>query len=541
MNIVKRFSSSHTLRVLAVCTGLWGALLLEGCSVVVAENPGLGIGSVCQTDQDCHAGYCLRSPRIPQSGICAARCDAQVDCPSGSECVAGACHVPLTVGVAMTGNPAESEGWTYAHVQGLQDAAKEFGYVQLDNHFGLVPGNVVEDLRKMAAKNRLILGNSVDYISDFKQAARENPNHNFLCVDDGVYMTGSDNFTTYWIHRVQAWYIAGKLAAQAVQANVTDKAQYRLGVISAFVNPETVAAVNAFTLGAKSIHKDFVVEVRHVGFWFDPSNMASFVYEHQKASGDKVSRTYFREEYLAAQLVDSGCKIIAHLTNTQRSVRLIEELTKSGLTSGFVASMANDNEQGCRDTKGDWTPTCFAAIYENWRPLYRDLFEKKHFGVFDAKKSLDYDMTDTQETPTGVRLNPAFKFPGVDPIAATQLQQDFARSKPIPSRQRVFMGPYDITNQRDSNQDGIPDRPELQKIKDGELLSVAESAKMCWYVKGVVEKDPASGPRSMDRDAQVPGGLAVGSSLPNVLYTPSDLQQYSIPKDLHWECTKNSF
>lgn len=501
-----------------------------GCSLVAPGSLGGGIGTSCTVDSDCNAARCTFPNNDPQSGsgLCATSCASNADCPSGTICAQALCQVPLAVGVALTGDITELEGWTYAHVVGLDQAAAELGYVKLDKRFGLIPGNVLPDILQIAQKNRVILGNTVDYLNDFKQAATQLPDKNFVCVDDGVYMTGNDNFTTYWAHRVSAWYVAGKVAAGIAKS--------RLGVISAFINPETVADVNAFTLGARSVKPNIVVEVRHMGFWFDTNQNATYKYKDAKG----VDHSYFREEYLAALLVDSGCEVIAHLGNTQRSVRLIEKFIREGYIPKGTWSFANDNQKGYLDSASQPIASCVGSIYENWKPLYRDLFEGVHRGTFNPRVSLDYDLTLGEDSPTGVSINPIG--PG-DSIATKAIIQDLVRIKDPPVRRRIFMGPYKINGQRDKDGDGIPDAAAQQQVAAGQFLDPREIANMCWYVEGVVEKSDREVPTSMDRPALVPGGLVPGATQPgsSAPYGSYPNDKLVIPAGLSGECLKNTF
>jgi basic membrane lipoprotein Med (substrate-binding protein (PBP1-ABC) superfamily) len=505
---------------------LVAVLLSYGCSLTAKSDVAGGLGSPCQRDDQCQAAKCTfpTGETKATGGICTIACSSDAECPSGTLCAKSLCQTPLSVGVALTGNVTELEGWTFAHVQGLDQAAAELGYVKLDKRFGLIPGNVLEDIKDIAKTNQIVIGNTVDYIPDFQRAAQAIPDRNFVCIDDGVYMTGSANFTTYWIHRAQAWYAAGKVAATI--------AQNRLGVISAFINPETVFDVNAFTLGARTIKPNIVVEVRHMGFWFDINDTPVYSYTHTNG----MTRQYFREEYLAALMIDSGCEVIAHIGNTQRTVRLLEKLRSQGLAKTDQYSFANDNQKGYLDGTGAPIRSCIGSIYENWYPLYRDLFEAAHRGTFNPFKSLDYDIDDTENSPTGVSINP--QGPG-DSIAARKIVQDLARARNPSARQKVLVGPYAVNGQRDRNQDGIPDA--VQTVSAGELIEVAEASKMCWYVAGVVEKSVLSDPTSADRPALVPGGLVPGATQPGsrVAYPADDT--LVIPQGLSTQCLANTF
>lgn len=502
------------------------ALLGSSCSLVATSDVARGLGSPCTSDADCQAARCIapQSATTVTGSICAIACSADTDCPKGTVCAKSLCQTPLSVGVALTGNVTELEGWTYAHVQALDKVASELGYIKLDKHFGLIPGNVLNDIIGIAQTNQLVLGNTFDYVPDFKKAAMNSPTNNFACVDDGVYALGTANFNTYWVRREEAWYVAGKVAATIAKS--------RLGVISAFINPETVLDVNAFALGAQSVKPGIVVEVRYIGFWYDINGTPTFSYTHKGG----LTKTYYREEYLAAQLIDSGCEVIAHLGNTQRSVRLIESLRSAGLARSDQYSFANDNQSGYLDGSGQSIKSCVGAIYENWQPLYRDLFEAIHRGVYDPSVQLYYDITDTDASPTGVSINPSG--PG-DSIAERKLTQDLARSTNPGPRQRVLLGPYTVNGQRDRDLDGIPD-PD-QRVASGEVISLAEASKLCWYVQGVVEKTILSDPTSPDRQALVPGGLVPGAKTPGsrVSYPTDD--QLVVPTGLSGECLKNTF
>ena len=519
--------SSHLIATArALLLGL--PLLLSSCSLALDSSVKKGIGEGCTADSDCHAAKCLMSTISLNegSGICSIRCNVNEDCPSPSQCVKQQCHLPLTVGVAMTGVPSDLEGWTVAHNDSLQATSEALGYLKLERLFGLTPGNVLKEVKDLATRNQVVVGNTVDYGDDFVAAGQLFPEKKFLVVNDGVrynYPGQTPNFSTYWVHREQAWYIAGKVAASG---------RKRLGVISAFINPDTVRDVNAFALGAQSVNPAIKVEVRHMGFWFDINTLPT--YEYPVGSGTK----YYREEYLARLMWESGVEVIAHIGNTQRSVKLIDQLmTQNPTRMPKVWTYANDVKSGCKDSTGSLFPTCIGSIYENWTPIYTRIFDQIHRGVYSAT-TFEMDIDDTADTSVGVSINP--KGPA-DDLATRALMQELARSRNPGPRYRVFQGPYDINGQRDKEQNGLPD--VTQKVLSGETLSDAELATMCWYVKGVVEKTKLSDPMSADKDALVPGGLIPGSITPNSSQPkpPDSEDKLVIPSGLNWECRKNSF
>lgn len=508
---------------------LTGYVIMQAaCSLTADTSVKKGIGESCIADTDCQAAKCLMSSVAPEdkSGVCSIRCAVNEDCPSPSQCIKQQCQLPLSVGVAMTGFPGDLEGWTVAHNDSLQATSDALGYLRLEKLFGLTPGNVLKEVKDLASRNQVVVGNTVDYGDDFVSAAQLYPDKKFLVVNDGVrysYPGQTPNFSTYWVHREQAWYIAGKVAATG---------RKRLGVISAFINPDCVRDVNAFALGAQSVNPSIKVEVRHMGFWFDINTQPT--YEYPVGSGTK----YYREEYLTRLMYESGVEVIAHIGNTQRSVKLIDQLMAQNPTkTPKVWTFANDVKSGCKDSSGSFFPTCIGSIYENWTPIYTRIFDQIHRGVY-KDITVEMDIDDTDNTSVGVAINP--KGPG-DELATRALMQELARSQNPGPRQRVFMGPYEVTGQRDKEFNGLPD--VNQKVLSGETLSDTELARMCWFVKGVVEKTKLNDPSSPDRDALVPGGLLPGSTVVDSLaQKPADSEdKLVIPSGLHWECKKNSF
>lgn len=519
---------SSRLRTSAFLLG--AQLLLASCSLVLDSSVKKGIGESCAADSDCQAAKCLMSTAFPteKTGVCSLQCSSASDCPAPSSCIKSQCQLQLTAGVAMTGFPGELEGWTVAHNDGLQTASDALGYLKLEKKFGLTPGNVLSDVKDLASRNQVVIGNTVDYGDDFVAAAKLYPDKKFLVVNDGVrydYPGRTSNFSTYWVHREQAWYVAGKVAATI--------GKKRLGVISAFINPDCIRDVNAFALGARSVNPNIVVEVRHMGFWFDINT--SPTYSYPPISPSTVN---YREEYLTRMMWDSGVEVIAHLGNTQRSVKLIDQLIAQNPSRPTkVWTFANDVKTGCKDSTGAYFPTCIGSIYENWAPIYTRIFDQIQRGVYTAA-TVEFDVDGTDNTSVGVSINP--KGPG-DDLATRALIQALAQATNPGPRYRVFSGPYDINGQRDKDGDGIPDA--TQKMLSGETVSDIELARMCWFVKGVVEKTKLNDPTSADRDALVPGGLIPGSSTPNQLqsYVAESEDKLVLPTGLSAKCRENSF
>jgi hypothetical protein len=98
----------------------------------------------------------------------------------------------------------------------------------------------------------------------------------------------------------------------------------------------------------------------------------------------------------------------------------------------------------------------------------------------------------------GVEVNPLI---GLDDTSIRVAVHEFSGADGI---EKVFRGPYAITGQRDADDDGVPDAD--QRVLPDETVSSEELARMCWFVKGIVQKQDPSDPASPDQDAWAPDG-----------------------------------
>lgn len=519
-------------------------LLGTGCTALASTELGRGIGESCESDGDCQRAICqfneaatpdrapglvVRTLPTHRAGICTAPCVSNVDCINGTRCAAGYCRPIRSVAAIFVGNANEFDGWTLAHDTGLRTAASTLGYVDLNIRYGVLPGGAAPILNALPADTDIVLANGVDYESELRAAARQRPSTHFLMADNLIYSSGSTNFTPYGVYLDEGYYLAGRIAAQ--------RATRRLGFISSFVFPQSVRLLNAFTLGARSVRPNIVVEVRHLGFFSDLNTAPTQTY----APAAGVSVQYFREQLLTRLLIDSGCEVIAQYSDTQRSVQLVDSLESSGtIPIGSVYTMTFGVRDSCRSGSGRLIPTCIGSVYSDWSELYGTAIDQIARGSFDPLVPLRNDIDDGDASAVGFYPNVGGR--SVDVSAVLLENQNLARSTNPGPRERVFQGPYALNGQRDSDFDGIPDPPERQRVGAGETLSDSENARACFYVEGVIEKVDPDNPLSADRTALVPGGLIPGATSPNtsVPLLPGQTNKLTLPPGLTAECRKNS-
>jgi basic membrane protein A len=467
-------------RVLFPLASALSAALAGGCILIEDGTvDGRGIGASCQTDGDCHAGTC-------SVGLCTASCSTDTECPAPSRCFAAACAVPLQVAALWEGQVSGGEGWNLTHQDGMLKAAATLPYVSWTYKEGIgpeEPGRVSKTIdAAVAGGAQVVILDSFNQQFEGVETAERYPNVKFLI---GAGTSGNNrNAQSFFAYLEQAMYLAGKVAAL--------KAQKRIGIIVDLVTPEEVREANAFALGARSVKPDILVEVGWIGFWSDYTSAPGFDYH-----GEKL----FREELLAARMIDSGCEVIMNLSDNQRAVRYVEKQVSAGKAKN-VWTIASNNRNAYRALTqegpyGEPMHSCLGSWYYNWSGYYTTTLDQIHRRTWTPVPVVMQKMTTDDATPIGFQNNPTTD---VD----DNVIRKFATTTVERGPERAFEGPYDSTGQRDKDNDG--QRDPAQSMAPGEQLSEDEYNRVCWFVKGLVEKTDHTDPASPDRDALVPDG-----------------------------------
>lgn len=436
----------------------------HGCTLITAQDVGKGLGEPCKAKGDCQG-----ENAICEAGICTAKCSQNADCPSPSTCANSLCQLPLKVAFVYVGVP-QDEGWTLTHDLGRQFAQQQLPYLQtetVNNTFLPDDANKrVDEFIQGGAK--VIVLNSFSLRSVAQTKGAQYPDIKFLtCSSNDV----GANYGSYFARSYQAWYMAGFAAGRKTKTN-------RLGFVGSFVTPEVVRHINAFTRGARRSNPNVVVEVRWEGFWFDLD------------PPDPVTNE-FNETRLTKQLVDTGCDVIGHNSDTGRPVEAVEQVAKA--TGKTIFSIGNDNVDGCKRGPS----TCLGVPYWNWGPMYVRLFEEIHKGAWNPSVVNDSISADTSQSTIVLGTNDAL----IDSSLKVQLGEllaDLARpdGKDIP-----FKGPYKVTY--------AEQRPEGGDITADQTIADEELPRMCWFVDGVVMKSNIDEPTSDDVPARVPDGTVI--------------------------------
>ncbi len=233
----------------------------------------------------------------------------------------------LKVGVILIGD--ENEGYTYAHIKGIQDAAKELG----EDKFEIIwKYTVGEDEEAYQAAVDLveqgctyIFSNSYGHQSHMKQAATEYPEINFIAVTgDNAKTSGLDNLSNAFNDTYESRYVSGVVAGMKVKelveagklsdTNFDADGNVKIGYVGAFPYAEVVSGYTAFFLGVKSVYEKVSMEVSYTNYWFSIAD----------------------EQAAAEAFVAAGCVIVSQHADSTGAPSAVQAANKKGTVAYCV-------------------------------------------------------------------------------------------------------------------------------------------------------------------------------------------------------------
>ena len=178
------------------------------------------------------------------------------------------------VGVILIGD--ENEGYSYAHIEGVEAAKKALG---LSDDQVIYKYNVGEDetcheaaIDLVEQGCNIIFANSFNHESYLLQAAEENPDVMF-CHATGYQAatSGLSNFCNYFTNIYESRYVSGVVAGLKLKelmdaGTVTDP---YVGYVGAYPYAEVVSGYTAFFLGLRSIVPTAHMDVTYTNSWFN--------------------------------------------------------------------------------------------------------------------------------------------------------------------------------------------------------------------------------------------------------------------------------
>lgn len=359
----------------------------------------------------------------------------------------------INVGFLYVG-PVGDHGWTKSHDDGRLALEAELG-VSTFYEPSVLPADAVARLDEMVAEGgNVLFTTSFDFVSATQQAASNHPEARFFNCSGGVHAA---NLSSYMGRMFQPMYLAGIAAGETT---CTD----RIGIVSSIPIPETVRHINAFTLGARKVNPDVIVEVKWVFNWFDP----------------------VVEPVLTDELIDAGSDIIVTQTDTTIPMEATIGRTATCNASGTpeevpVYSIGYDNIDACSHAP----EYCLTAAYWNWGPVYIEAIQAIVDGTWDPT---DIGWKSMKATPSQSSVGLSEFNPIVPGSVRLKVDAEIPDLLEEEGSQLPFHGP-------------LRDTAGAVRYAAGESMDDDALNRMCWFVDGVVSREDG-----VDSPAVVPPG-----------------------------------
>lgn len=247
----------------------------------------------------------------------------------------------LTVGFVYVG-PVGDGGWNYAHNKGKIEI-EDLPFIE-SIHIRENASNTettliaIEELIEEGAN--LIFATSFDHKEAVLAMAKKYPKVIFESCSSFVER---ENLGSYFGKIYQAWYLAGVTAGLKTESN-------KIGFIVAHANAECIRISNAFALGVKKTNPDAIVYLEWTHAWFDPA----------------------KENKITNKMIDMGCDIIAHNTDSSESQRVAE--SRKVYTIGYNSDMK------------DFAPKKnLLSVVWHWGKLYEEVVNDVYSNKWEPK------------------------------------------------------------------------------------------------------------------------------------------------------------
>ena len=189
------------------------------------------------------------------------------------------------LGVVLVGD--ENEGYTWAHMEGIQKACESLGIDHTDSNQVVWKYVVPEDescydacIDLVDQGCTLVITNSYGHQSYAQQAAAECPDVTFISMTgDTAALSGLPNFKNAFNYTYESRYVGGVVAGLKLQELIDEgkvpasaidaDGNYKIGYVGAYPYAEVVSGYTGFYLGVKSIVENVAMEVQYTNSWFD--------------------------------------------------------------------------------------------------------------------------------------------------------------------------------------------------------------------------------------------------------------------------------
>jgi simple sugar transport system substrate-binding protein/basic membrane protein A len=332
-----------------------------------------------------------------------------------------------TVGFIYVG-PKDDFGYNQAAYEGsvaMQASFPDLEVLQAEN----VPETaeaeaVMQDMIDNGAD--LIFATSYGHLEFAANLAAANPDVVFV-HQGGLEQEPLDNLGTYFGTVYEPVYTAGIAAGAASETGT-------LGYVYAFPIPQTLANINAFTLGAQSVNPDIETIAVSTGSWCDPALQAQ----------------------AAQSLIDEGADVLTQHQDCTKTI--VEAAEAAGVYSVGYHADASELAPNGWITGSEW----------DWAALYTDIVQTVIDGTF-AESEYNGDFRVGLQTGDNPFIQSAFgSMVSEDTVALIDAAKESFIAGGSP-----FAGP-------------VMDQDGAEVWADGEQPTYAEVEQMDFFVQGVI-------------------------------------------------------
>ncbi len=254
------------------------------------------------------------------------------------------------VGFIFVG-PKDDYGYNQAAYEGSQAVQKAFPDMEV-----LTAENVPEDdnatriMQSMIDDGaKIIFATSYGHLDPAMKIAEENPD--VVVVQQGNFIKGTilPNTGTYFGTVYEPVYLAGIAAGASTKTN-------KLGYVYAFPIPQTIANINAFTLGAQSVNPGVEVITVNTSNWCDPGKQADaaaslfsqgvdVITQHQDCTGTITKAAEAQGKMVVGYHADaSSLAPKGWVTGSEwKWDDMYTDIVKTSVAGGFTGSKYNAN------------------------------------------------------------------------------------------------------------------------------------------------------------------------------------------------------
>lgn len=251
-----------------------------------------------------------------------------------------------TIGVIAVG-PQDDFGYNQAVYQGVEALREEFPDVEVIDAY-----NIPEDdsaattMESMIARGAtVIFATSYGHLDAARQVAAAHPDVAVVHQGGLVEDPAPANLGTYFGTVFEPVYLAGIAAGAATESG-------KIGYVYAIPIPQTLANINAFTLGAQSVRPDVEVIAVSTTSWCDPATQANRI----------------------QSLLSGGVDVVTQHQDCTKTI--IEATEAAGAdTVGYHADASSLAPEGWL-TGSEW----------NWGPLYTEIARTAIDGDFSGSE-----------------------------------------------------------------------------------------------------------------------------------------------------------